>query len=124
MYSAKHLLPDVEMNRIFRPMMENLGDEVADIEAEHSGLAHRVVAPRRCVEVTVVSQMDIADARQPPAKIGVLAVKFDRGVEAADAVESTATHGEIAAVEHHADAQHVLHENVRRRTEREVIGAQ
>jgi hypothetical protein len=42
-------------------------------------------------------------------------VELDRGVEAADAFERRAPHGEVAAVENGADAQHVLDQRLRQR---------
>src|SRR6185295_11040306 len=59
---------------------------------------------------------------QAAAEVGVLAVKVDGGVEAADALERLAADGEIAAVEDRADAQQVLDEQLRRGREREVEG--
>jgi len=44
-----------------------------------------------------VEQPDVAGAQQSAPEIGVLAVKLDRGVEAADAVEGRAADGEVAA---------------------------
>src|SRR6185503_330199 len=91
--------PHVDMCRILRPVMQQLGDEVAHVETEHLALPHRHVAARGGVEVAVVKEADLADRIQAAAQVRVLAVEFDGGVEAADARERLAANSEIAPVE-------------------------
>ena len=111
------------MRRVLGPMVKDLGREVADVEPKHRALPHRHVAARRGVEVAVVKEADASDGEEPPADVGVLAVKLDRGVEPADARQRVGADGEVAAVEDRADAQDVLDEQLRRRRQREVVGA-
>ena len=111
------------MRRVLGPVVQDLRREVADVEPEHRALPHRHVAARRRVEVAVVTEPHRADGEQPPAEVGVLAVELDRGVEPADALERVAPDGEVAAVEDRADPQDVLDEQLRRRRQREVVGA-
>ena len=116
-------LSHVEMRGVLGPVMQNLRREVADVETEDRALPHRHVAARRGVEVAVVEEADASDGKQPPADVGVLAVKLDRGVEPADARQRVGADGEVAAVEDRADAQDVFDEQLRRRRQREVVGA-
>ncbi len=97
--------------------------EVADVEAEHPALAERDVAPRRRVEIAVVGEHDITRLEQAAPDVGVFAVELDRGVEPADALERAAACREVAAVEDGAAAEQVLHQRLRERSERVVVGA-
>ena len=71
-------------------MVKNLRREVADVETEDRALPHRHIATRRRIQVAVVKRPTRPIGEEPPADVGVLAVKLDRGVEAADAPSASA----------------------------------
>src|SRR5262245_58511491 len=48
-------------------------------------------------------------------------MKLDRPVEAADRVERTSAHGEVAPVENRAEAKPVMHERMRGRRDEHVV---
>jgi hypothetical protein len=50
-------------------------------------------------------------------------VKLDRGVEAADPLERLLTDSEVATIEDRADPEEVLDQQLRGRSEREIVGA-
>ena len=56
-------------------------------------------------------------------QVGVLAVKLDAGIQAADALERGTAHGEVAAVEDRADPQQGLDQRLRQRRHGHVVGA-
>src|SRR5262245_65340881 len=96
-------------------MAKNLGPEIPDVEPEDSALPHRPVPPGRRPEPTVVCDLDRAMRRQPPAEIRIFAVEFDRRVEAANAVQHIPPDREIPSVEHGADPERPVDEEMRRR---------
>src|SRR5262249_59613559 len=63
----------------------------------------------------------MTNGRQTPPQVRILAVELDRGVEAADRFERAPADGEVAAVEHRADAQYPLRRDMRERRERMVV---
>src|SRR5688572_6865493 len=117
-------MADIDMIGVLRAVMQQLRNDVALLCTECSAFPHRVVAPRRRKQEAVVAQFDVADRRQPAAKVGIFAVELDTSIEAADAIEGVTPYREVAAVEHNADPQDVFHQNVRGGTQREIVGAQ
>src|SRR6185436_4926250 len=115
--------PHVEVCRVLGPVMQDLGREVANVETKDRALPHRQVAARRGVEVAVAKEAHASDGEQPPSDVGVLTVKLDRGIESADASQRVCADGKVSTVEDRADTQDVFDEQLRRRREREVIGA-
>ena len=96
-------------------MAQDLGPEIPDVQAEDLALAHRAIAPRGRPDPALAGDVDRPERRQPAPEIRVLAVKLDRAIEPADAVERIPPHREVAAVEDGAGADEVVHEHVRRR---------
>src|SRR5262245_56873792 len=77
--------PHIEMLAVGRPMPQDLGPEVPNVERKHSPLPHRDIPPGRGPHPAPGRHPHATDGRQPPSEVGVLAVKFDGSVEPADA---------------------------------------
>src|SRR5262245_35087199 len=105
-------VPHVQMDGVFRAVIEELGYEVPDVETEDFELSHRDVPPRRCVKVTVVAELHLADRQQPPADVRVFSMELDGRVESANTLERVPAHREITAVEDRADTQEVFDEQL------------
>src|SRR5688572_33503086 len=100
--------PHVKVSRVLRPVAQQLGREIAHVQADHGPLPHRNEAPGGGVQEAVVEQADLTGGEEATAEVGVLSVKFNRRVEAVDALERFAADGEIAAIEHRADPRQLL----------------
>ena len=93
------------------------------VEAEHLAAAHGLVAARGGEDPARLPQPHAACLRDAAREVRVFAVKLDRRVESADGLQRIAPDGEVAAVEHGAEAEHVLREHVRQRREAVVVHA-
>src|SRR6185503_4868055 len=71
----------------------------------------------------VRADVDAADCGQPPPQVRVFPVEFNRAVEPADLLQRLAPDGEVAAVEDRAAVQRPVYEKMRRRRNRQVVGA-
>src|ERR1700682_3124829 len=96
--------PHVSVLGVRGSMAKDLGPEVSDIESEYLPFAHRAVPARRRPHPAFPRQLDRSQRRQTPREIRVLAVKFDRAIEATDPIERLPPHCEVAAVQHRAKA--------------------
>ena len=114
---------NVFVGGVGRAMEEDLGAEIPDVEAEHLSAPHRLVAARGREDPARLPQPHAARFRDAAREVRVFAVKLDRRVEAADGLERIAPDGEVSAVEHGAEAEHVLREHVRQRREAVVVHA-
>src|SRR5207342_2320798 len=57
--------PYVEMFAVGGPVPQDLGPEVAHVQAEHFSFPHHDVAARRCPHPAIAAHRDAADSRQP-----------------------------------------------------------
>src|SRR5262245_12095439 len=115
--------PHIEMLAVSRAMPQNLGPEVPNIQGEHAPLAHGHVPPGRRPDPAAGGHLDAAHGREPPAEIRILAVEFNRLIEAADARERIGSHREIAAVQNRAETKRVVHQQVRGGGHQDVVEA-
>src|ERR1700722_6608903 len=109
------------MFAISRPVSEDLRPEVPHVQTEHSALPHGSIPARRGPHPAFTADVDATDLCQPPAKVGVLAVKLDRAIEAVDSRQRLAPDREVAAVEYGANLKRVVHEEVGWRRDEHVI---
>ena len=104
------------------PMPQDLGPEVAHVQAEHLPLPHRHVAPRRRPHPAVAAHDDGPDRGQPAAEVCVLAVELDAAVEAANLRQRRGPYREVAAVENGAHMQHLVQQHMGWRRHEPVVG--
>src|SRR5580704_13417515 len=109
------------MFAIGRPVSENLRPEVPHIQTEDVALPHRLIPARRGPHPAFAADVDATETCQPPAKVGVLAVKLDRAIETVDSCQRLAPDREVAAVEYRADLKCVVHEEVCWRRDEHVV---
>src|SRR5262245_35182918 len=103
-------------------MSQNFGAEVSNVQPEDAAFSHGAISPRRRPHPTVATDFDAADWCQPAPEVRILAVKFNRPVEAANSSERATPDSEIAAVENRAKPEHVVNGELRRCRQYDVIG--
>src|SRR5262245_2206065 len=111
------------MLAVGRSVPQDLRTEVPHVQSKYLSLAHRAISTCGGPDPAAAIDDDAADRSQASAEIGVLAMEVDRRVESADAHERVASDREIAAVEDRANAQGVVHDQVRRRSDAPVVYA-
>src|SRR5262249_41939123 len=115
------LRPHIEMLAVGRPVPQNLGPEVPNVERKHPSLPHRHVSPRGCPHPAAAGHPDATDRGEPSPEVGVFTVKLDRPIEPSDARERVRPHREVAAVQNRTDAECVMNEHMRRRRNQDVV---
>ena len=71
-----------------RPVKEDFGAEVSDVEPEHLAAPHRLVAARGREDPARLPQAHAAGFRHAAREVRIFAVKLDRRIEAADRVRA------------------------------------
>src|SRR5215831_606667 len=69
------LHPHVEMLAVGRPMPQNLGPEVSNVQRKHLALPHGLVAPRGRPDPALRTHAHASERRKATAEIGVLSVE-------------------------------------------------
>src|SRR4029078_1748886 len=103
-------------------MTKYLGPEMPDVEAEDLVFAERSIAARRRPDPALARYVNRPERGQPAPEIGVLAVKLDRAIEAANAIKRIPAHREIAAIKNGARADEVVDQDSGGRRDDRVVG--
>src|SRR5215471_7730572 len=68
--------PHIEMLAVGRPMPQDLGPEVSNVQRKHAPLPHRHVPARGCPHPAAARHTDTPHGGEPASQVGVLAVKL------------------------------------------------